>query len=102
MYIFLLRYARYATFIVKHPYILLVLIAVLMILSGSFSFIPQLGAQPLPDFSKPFKVRLSKYGIQMIRKLRQNVWYFSNHSTSEMVYEERNPKLALRELVKSS
>ena len=49
---------RYATFIVKHPYILLSLISVLVILSGCFSLIPQLGAPPLPDFDEPVKVCL--------------------------------------------
>ncbi len=49
---------RYATFIVKHPYILLALISSLVVLSGCFSLIPQLGANPLPDFNDPIKVRL--------------------------------------------
>ncbi|XP_028405607.1 protein dispatched homolog 1-like [Dendronephthya gigantea] len=46
---------RYASFIVKHPYILLILTTVLVTLSGCFSLIPQLGAQSLPDFTDPIK-----------------------------------------------
>ncbi|XP_028410313.1 protein dispatched homolog 1-like [Dendronephthya gigantea] len=47
--------SRYATFIVKHPYLLLALIFILVIICGCFSLIPQLGAQPLPDFKEPVK-----------------------------------------------
>ena len=56
MFSYMFIFTRYATFIVKHPYILLAFISVLVILSGCFSLIPQLGAKPLPDFDEPIKV----------------------------------------------
>ena len=70
----------------KHPYILLVLILMLVILSGSFSLIPQLGAKPLPDFKEPVKVDFAIFLgtgeiLQQFRLLFDNVSLF--HS-SEM------------------
>ena len=47
---------RYAKFIVGYPYANIIIMCILFIWAAVIGFVPQLGAQKLPDFSKPTKV----------------------------------------------
>lgn len=54
-----MHFYRYAKFIVGYPYANIIIICILVIWAAVIGFIPQLGAQKLPNFSEPTKVALS-------------------------------------------
>jgi len=46
---------RYAKFIVGYPYVNIIIMCIVVIWAAVIGFVPKLGAQKLPDFSKPTK-----------------------------------------------
>ena len=71
---------RYAKFLVKYPYVNIIVVLLMFIWAGVIGFVPRLGAQDLPNFTQPTKVTKVSCGnyIKLFFCARQ-YYYLNNY-----------------------